>query len=205
MNTEQNYQKINIKKILLATAILTIIGLCFSISATLFFSLAPKYYKNFTYSSGGVGLTTFILLIISIAKLKNVDEVKKERKIILAFFILNIFSSFSIAFLMVFLELIPRIQGNFFQLAGMGLISATIRIAASVISVLFNIVIIIFLFVAWKKIDENTSIMNEINNTHDMNPKNTNSFSNSIPPKGESKFNVSYDESKNDKDISNKD
>lgn len=205
MNTEQNYQKINIKKILLATAILTIIGLCFSISATLFFSLAPKYYKNFTYSSGGVGLTTFILLIISIAKLKNVDEVKKERKIILTFFILNIFSSFLIAFLMVFLNLIPKIQGNFFQLAGMGLISATIRIAASVISVLFNIVIIIFLFIAWKKIDENTLIMNEINNTHDMNPKNTNSFSNSMPPKGESKFNVSYDESKNDKDISNKD
>ena len=205
MNTEQNYQKINIKKILLATAILTIIGLCFSISATLFFSLAPKYYKNFTYSSGGVGLTTFILLIISIAKLKNVDEVKKERKIILTFFILNIFSSFLIAFLMVFLNLIPKIQGNFFQLAGMGLISATIRIAASVISVLFNIVIIIFLFIAWKKIDENTLIMNEINNTHDMNPKNTNWFSNSMPPKGESKFNVSYDESKNDKDISNKD
>lgn len=205
MNTEQNYQKINIKKILLATAILTIIGLCFSISATLFFSLAPKYYKNFTYSSGGVGLTTFILLIISIAKLKNVDEVKKERKIILTFFILNIFSSFLIAFLMVFLNLIPKIQGNFFQLAGMGLISATIRIAASVISVLFNIVIIIFLFIAWKKIDENTLIMNEINNTHDMNLKNTNSFSNSMPPKGESKFNVSYDESKNDKDISNKD
>lgn len=205
MNTEQNYQKINIKKILLATAILTIIGLCFSISATLFFSLAPKYYKNFTYSSGGVGLTTFILLIISIAKLKNVDEVKKERKIILTFFILNIFSSFLIAFLMVFLNLIPKIQGNFFQLAGMGLISATIRIAASVISVLFNIVIIIFLFIAWKKIDENTLIMNEINNTHDMNPKNTNSFSNNMPPKGESKFNVSYDESKNDKDISNKD
>lgn len=205
MNTEQNYQKINIKEILLATAILTIIGLCFSISATLFFSLAPKYYKNFTYSSGGVGLTTFILLIISIAKLKNVDEVKKERKIILTFFILNIFSSFLIAFLMVFLNLIPKIQGNFFQLAGMGLISATIRIAASVISVLFNIVIIIFLFIAWKKIDENTLIMNEINNTHDMNPKNTNSFSNSMPPKGESKFNVSYDESKNDKDISNKD
>ena len=205
MNTEQNYQKINIKKILLATAILTIIGLYFSISATLFFSLAPKYYKNFTYSSGGVGLTTFILLIISIAKLKNVDEVKKERKIILTFFILNIFSSFLIAFLMVFLNLIPKIQGNFFQLAGMGLISATIRIAASVISVLFNIVIIIFLFIAWKKIDENTLIMNEINNTHDMNPKNTNSFSNSMPPKGESKFNVSYDESKNDKDISNKD
>ena len=205
MNTEQNYQKINIKKILLATAILTIIGLCFSISATLFFSLAPKYYKNFTYSSGGVGLTTFILLIISIAKLKNVDEVKKERKIILTFFILNIFSSFLIAFLMVFLNLIPKIQGNFFQLAGMGLISATIRIAASVISVLFNIVIIIFLFIAWKKIDENTLIMNEINNTHDMNPKNTNSFSNSMPPKGELKFNVSYDESKNDKDISNKD
>ena len=205
MNTEQNYQKINIKKILLATAILTIIGLCFSISATLFFSLAPKYYKNFTYSSGGVGLTTFILLIISIAKLKNVDEVKKERKIILTFFILNIFSSFLIAFLMVFLNLIPKIQGNFFQLVGMGLISATIRIAASVISVLFNIVIIIFLFIAWKKIDENTLIMNEINNTHDMNPKNTNSFSNNMPPKGESKFNVSYDESKNDKDISNKD
>ena len=205
MNTEQNYQKINIKKILLATAILTIIGLCFSIASTLFFSLAPKYYKNFTYSSGGVGLTTFILLIISIAKLKNVDEVKKERKIILTFFILNIFSSFLIAFLMVFLNLIPKIQGNFFQLAGMGLISATIRIAASVISVLFNIVIIIFLFIAWKKIDENTLIMNEINNTHDMNPKNTNSFSNSMPPKGESKFNVSYDESKNDKDISNKD
>ena len=205
MNTEQNYQKINIKKILLATAILTIIGLCFSISATLFFSLAPKYYKNFTYSSGGVGLTTFILLIISIAKLKNVDEVKKERKIILTFFILNIFSSFLIAFLMVFLNLIPKIQGNFFQLAGMGLISATIRIAASVISVLFNIVIIIFLFIAWKKIDENTLIMNEINNTHDMNPKNTNSFSNSMPPKGESKFNVSYDESRNNKDISNKD
>ena len=205
MNTEQNYQKINIKKILLATAILTIIGLCFSISATLFFSLAPKYYKNFTYSSGGVGLTTFILLIISIAKLKNVDEVKKERKIILTFFILNIFSSFWIAFLMVFLNLRPKIQGNFFQLAGMGLISATIRIAASVISVLFNIVIIIFLFIAWKKIDENTLIMNEINNTHDMNPKNTNSFSNNMPPKGESKFNVSYDESKNDKDISNKD
>lgn len=205
MNTEQNYQKINIKKILLATAILTIIGLCFSIASTLFFSLAPKYYKNFSYPSGGVGLATFILLIISIAKLKNVDEVKKERKIILAFFILNIFSSFSIAFLMVFLELIPKIQGNFFQLAGMGLISATIRIAASVISVLFNIVIIIFLFIAWKKIDENTSIMNEINNTHDMNPKNTNSFSNNMPPKGESKFNVSYDEYKNDKDISNKD
>ena len=205
MNTEQNYQKINIKKILLATAILTIIGLCFSISATLFFSLAPKYYKNFTYSSGGVGLTTFILLIISIAKLKNVDEVKKERKIILTFFILDIFSSFSIVFLMVFLNLIPKIQGNFFQLAGMGLISAAIRIAASVISILFNIVIIIFLFIAWKKIDENTLIMNEINNTHDMNPKNTNSFSNSMPPKGESKFNVSYDESKNDKDISNKD
>ena len=205
MNTEQNYQKINIKKILLATAILTIIGLCFSITSTLFFSLAPKYYKNFSYPSGGLGLTTFILLIISIAKLKNVDEVKKERKIILTFFILNIFSSFSIAFLMVFLKLIPKIQGNFFQLAGMGLISATIRIAASVISILFNIVIIIFLFIAWKKIDENTSIMNEINNTHDMNPKNTNSFSNSMPPKGESKFNVSYDESKNDKDISNKD
>ncbi len=205
MNTEQNYQKINIKKILLATAILTIIGLCFSIASTLFFSLAPKYYKNFSYPSGGVGLATFILLIISIAKLKNVDEVKKERKIILAFFILNIFSSFSIAFLMVFLELIPKIQGNFFQLAGMGLISAAIRIAASVILVLFNIVIIIFLFIAWKKIDENTSIMNEINNTHDMNPKNTNSFSNNMPPKGESKFNVSYDESKNDKDISNKD
>ena len=150
-----NYQKLSKgdiyeyrKKILLATAILTIIGLCFSISATLFFSLAPKYYKNFTYSSGGVGLTTFILLIISIAKLKNVDEVKKERKIILTFFILNIFSSFLIAFLMVFLNLIPKIQGNFFQLAGMGLISATIRIAASVISVLFNIVIIIFLFIA---------------------------------------------------------
>lgn len=205
MNTEQNYQKINIKKILLATAILTIIGLCFSISATLFFSLAPKYYKNFTYSSGGVGLTTFILLIISIAKLKNVDEVKKERKIILTFFILDIFSSFSIVFLMVFLNLIPKIQGNFFQLAGMGLISAAIRIAASVISILFNIVIIIFLFIAWKKIDENTLIMNEINNTHDMNPKNTNSFSNSMPPKGESKFNVSYDESKNDRDILNKD
>ena len=205
MNTEQNYQKINIKKILLATAILTIIDLCFSIASTLFFSLAPKYYKNFSYPSGGVGLATFILLIISIAKLKNVDEVKKERKIILAFFILNIFSSFSIAFLMVFLELIPKIQGNFFQLAGMGLISAAIRIAASVILVLFNIVIIIFLFIAWKKIDENTSIMNEINNTHDMNPKNTNSFSNNMPPKGESKFNVSYDESKNDKDISNKD
>lgn len=205
MNTEQNYQKINIKKILLATAILTIIGLCFSIASTLFFSLAPKYYKNFSYPSGGVGLATFILLIISIAKLKNVDEVKKERKIILAFFILNIFSSFSIAFLMVFLELIPKIQGNFFQLAGMGLISAAIRIAASVILVLFNIVIIIFLFITWKKIDENTSIMNEINNTHDMNPKNTNSFSNNMPPKGESKFNVSYDESKNDKDISNKD
>jgi len=148
MNTEQNYQKINIKKILLATAILTIIGLCFSIASTLFFSLAPKYYKNFSYPSGGLGLTTFILLIISIAKLKNVDEVKKERKIILTFFILNIFSSFSIAFLMVFLELIPKIQGNFFQLAGMGLISATIRIAASVILVLFNIVIIIFLFIA---------------------------------------------------------
>ena len=205
MNTEQNYQKINIKKILLATAILTIIGLCFSTTSTLFFSLAPKYYKNFSYPSGGVGLATFILLIISIAKLKNVDEVKKERKIILTFFILNIFSSFLIAFLMVFLNLIPKIQGNFFQLAGMGLISATIRIAASVISVLFNIVIIIFLFIAWKKIDENTLIMNEINNTHDMNPKNTNSFSNSMPPKGESKFNVSYDESKNDKDISNKD
>ena len=205
MNTEQNYQKINIKKILLATAILTIIGLCFSIASTLFFSLAPKYYKNFSYPSGGVGLATFILLIISIAKLKNVDEVKKERKIILAFFILNIFSSFSIAFLMVFLELIPKIQGNFFQLVGMGLISASIKIAASVILVLFNIVIIIFLFIAWKKIDENTSIMNEINNTHDMNPKNTNSFSNNMPPKGESKFNVSYDESKNDKDISNKD
>lgn len=205
MNTEQNYQKINVKKILLATAILTIIGLCFSIASTLFFSLAPKYYKNFSYPSGGVGLATFILLIISIAKLKNVDEVKKERKIILAFFILNIFSSFSIAFLMVFLNLIPKIQGNFFQLAGMGLISATIRIAASVISVLFNIVIIIFLFIAWKKIDENTLIMNEINNTHDMNPKNTNSFSNNMPPKGESKFNVSYDESKNDKDILNKD
>ena len=205
MNTEQNYQKINIKKILLATAILTIIGLCFSIASTLFFSLAPKYYKNFSYPSGGVGLATFILLIISIAKLKNVDEVKKERKIILAFFILNIFSSFSIAFLMVFLELIPKIQGNFFQLAGMGLISAAIRIAASVILVLFNIVIIIFLFIAWKKIDENTLIMNEINNIHDMNPKNTNSFSNNMPPKGESKFNVSYDESKNDKDISNKD
>lgn len=205
MNTEQNYQKINIKEILLATAILTIIGLCFSIASTLFFSLAPKYYKNFSYPSGGVGLATFILLIISIAKLKNVDEVKKERKIILTFFILNIFSSFLIAFLMVFLNLIPKIQGNFFQLAGMGLISATIRIAASVISVLFNIVIIIFLFIAWKKIDENTLIMNEINNTHDMNPKNTNSFSNSMPPKGESKFNVSYDESKNDKDISNKD
>lgn len=205
MNTEQNYQKINIKKILLATAILTIIGLCFSIASTLFFSLAPKYYKNFSYSSGGLGLTTFILLIVSIAKLKNVDEVKKERKIILTFFILNIFSSFSIAFLMVFLELIPKIQGNFFQLAGMGLISAIIRIAASVISILFNIVIIIFLFIAWKKVDENTSIMNEINNTHDMNPKNTNSFSNNMPPKGESKFNVSYDESKNDKDISNKD
>ena len=204
MNTEQNYQKINIKKILLATAILTIIGLCFSISATLFFSLAPKYYKNFTYSSGGVGLATFILLIISIAKLKNVDEVKKERKIILTFFILNIFSSFLIAFLMVFLNLIPKIQGNFFQLAGMGLISAAIRIAVSVILVLFNIVIIIFLFIAWKKIDENTSIMNEINNSHDMNPKNTNSFSNSMHPKGESKFNVSYDESKNDKDL-NKD
>lgn len=205
MNTEQNYQKINIKKILLATAILTIIGLCFSIASTLFFSLAPKYYKNFNYPSGGVGLATFILSIISIAKLKNVDEVKKERKIILTFFILDIFLSFSIVFLMVFLELIPRIQGNFFQLAGMGLISATIRIAASVISILFEIVIIIFLFIAWKKIDENTSIMNEINNTHDMNPKNTNSFSNNMPPKGETKFNVSYDESKNDKDISNKD
>lgn len=205
MNTEQNYQKINIKKILLATAILTIIGLCFSIASTLFFSLAPKYYKNFSYPTSGVGLATFILLIISIAKLKNVDEVKKERKIILAFFILNIFSSFSIAFLMVFLELIPKIQGNFFQLAGMGLISAVIRIAASVISILFNIVIIIFLFIAWKKVDENTSIMNEINNTHDMNPKNINSFSNNMPPKGESKFNVLYDESKNDKDISNKD
>lgn len=204
MNTEQNYQKINIKKILLATAILTIIGLCFSIASTLFFSLAPKYYKNFSYLSGGLGLTTFILLIISIAKLKNVDEVKKERKIILTFFILNIFSSFLIAFLMVFLNLIPKIQGNFFQLAGMGLISAAIRIAASVILVLFNIVIIIFLFIAWKKIDENTSIMNEINNTHDMNPKNTNSFNNGMPRKGESKFNVSYDESKNDKDL-NKD
>ncbi len=205
MNTEQNYQKINIKKILLATAILTIIGLCFSIASTLFFSLAPKYYKNFSYPSGGLGLTTFILLIISIAKLKNVDEVKKERKIILTFFILNIFSSFLIAFLMVFLNLIPKIQGNFFQLAGMGLISAAIRIAASVILILFNIVISIFLFIAWKKIDENTSLINEINNTHDMNPKNTNSFSNSMPPKGESKFNVSYDEFKNDKDISNKD
>lgn len=205
MNTEQNYQKINIKKILLATAILTIIGLCFSIASTLFFSLAPKYYKNFSYPSGGVGLATFILLIISIAKLKNVDEVKKERKIILTFFILDIFSSFAIVFLMVFLNLIPKIQGNFFQLAGMGLISAVIRIAASVISILFNIVIIIFLFIAWKKVDENTSIMNEINNTHDMNAKNTNSFSNNMPPKGESKFNVSYDESKNDKDISNKD
>lgn len=205
MNTEQNYQKINIKKILLATAILTIIGLCFSIPSTLFFSLAPKYYKNLSYPSGGLGITTFILLIISIAKLKNVDEVKKERKIILTFFILDIFSSFSIVFLMVFLNLIPKIQGNFFQLAGMGLISAAIRIAASVISILFNIVIIIFLFIAWKKIDENTLIMNEINNTHDMNPKNTNSFSNSMPPKGESKFNVSYDESKNDRDILNKD
>lgn len=204
MNTEQNYQKINIKKILLATAILTIIGLCFSIASTLFFSLAPKYYKNFSYPSGGLGIATFILLIISIAKLKNVDEVKKERKIILTFFILNIFSSFSIAFLMVFLNLIPKIQGNFFQLAGMGLISAVIRIAASVISILFEIVIIIFLFIAWKKIDENTLIMNEVNNSHDMNPKNTNSFSNSMPPKGESKFNVSYDESKNDKDL-NKD
>ena len=205
MNTEQNYQKINIKQILLATAILTIIYLCFSIASTLFFSLAPKYYKNFSYPSGGLGLTTFILLIISIAKLKNVDEVKKERKIILTFFILNIFSSFLIAFLMVFLNLIPKIQGNFFQLAGMGLISAAIRIAASVISILFNIVIIIFLFIAWKKIDENTLIMNEVNNSHDMNPKNTNSFNNGMPPKGESKFNVSYDESKNDKDISNKD
>ena len=204
MNTEQNYQKINIKKILLATAILTIIGLYFSIASTLFFSLAPKYYKNFSYPSGGLGIATFILLIISIAKLKNVDEVKKERKIILTFFILNIFSSFSIAFLMVFLNLIPKIQGNFFQLAGMGLISAVIRIAASVISILFEIVIIIFLFIAWKKIDENTLIMNEVNNSHDMNPKNTNSFSNSMPPKGESKFNVSYDESKNDKDL-NKD
>lgn len=205
MNAEQNYQKINIKKILLATAILTIIGLCFSIFATIFFSLAPKYYKNVAYPTSGSNLATFILSIISIAKLKNVDEVKKERKIILTFFILNIFLSFSIAFLMIFLNLIPKIQGNFFQLAGMGLISAAIRIAASVISILFEIVIIIFLFIAWKKIDENTSIMNEINNTHDMNPKNTNSFSNNMPPKGESKFNVSYDESKNDKDILNKD
>ena len=213
MNNNINYQRSNIKKILLVAAIFTIFSIILSIAGSAIYFLKPDKYKIFTWIISAIGLVAFILTIISIVKTKKISEIQKERKHIIINFSLNLTLMFVVYFITIFLiKLLPKIlekmsldwKDSLSKALSYGYLGIYLRLAVIVLSLITKIILVVFLLIASKKINVNldAELLNGLN-MPDM--KNNNDSNINMPSNQKSKFYSSYEGNNEVKDIPSND